>query len=610
MRSVAIGASVRGRLVVSMLVAAAGLASAAHAQTSFRMVARTGSAGVFGPGQGAGVLFDGGIDSPSLNQFGQVLFRGTVASTQGIYARWATDTTSSNVRQVNGGTAVPQTASGTGAAANFATSSAFNAAILSSRAVGGQAAYGFRIGSTTGAASDAGSGIQRLAFSGDAAPGAGGANFASSAVAGGNPYTGSNGHVLFLGTLAASTTSTPQTVTTVGSSNATGVWITDPSTNIPALVHRQNDDTGLGGGIRFATLTNTSLSVNGTGRFIGHSLLQNGTGFVSSVATTGTGQTIISNRGGSVQILARQGNAVVDETGAVSATDVYRTLTSSSDIGFNNAGHYTFEASRRNSVGGAQVGGTDMYADTGSGLRRIITSGGALPSISRARGSEFTGVNWGSSNDVTLGGGGHIGVVALGLTGTGVTVNVNSGAILRRETDATYTRVLRQGDVLLSQAANPGLPSDVAFSGLSGSSLSVNRWGEMLLLATLTGTNVNDVGFFNNTMLIGVDIFGNAVPLLRRGDLFDPGTRGGPLSIISIGIPSGNGGQDGRALGLNDNGEFVVQLDLGTYTTASSGPGTSSVTYTGLFVFQGIPAPGASVLLGLGGLLAARRRRD
>ncbi|MBY0263124.1 MAG: PEP-CTERM sorting domain-containing protein, partial [Phycisphaerales bacterium] len=72
----------------------------------------------------------------------------------------------------------------------------------------------------------------------------------------------------------------------------------------------------------------------------------------------------------------------------------------------------------------------------------------------------------------------------------------------------------------------------------------------------------------------------------------------------------GNGGQDGRALALNDMGEFVVSLDLGTYTTATSGAGTSSITYSGLFVFKGIPAPGASVLLGLGGLLAARRRRN
>lgn len=607
MRSVAFGASARGRVVASMVLAA-GLASAAGADTTFRLVARTGSDGVFGPGQGAGVFFDGGIDSPSINQFGQVLFRGTIASTQGIYARWATDTTSSNVRLVNGGTAIPLTATGTGAAANFAASSVFNSAVLSSKAVGGQAAYGFRIGASAGSASDQGSGIQRLSFSGDAAPGAGGALFATSAIASGNPYTGSNGHVLFLGTLAANASSTPPTVTTTGSSNATGVWITDPNTNIPALVHRQNDPTGIAG-ISYATIANTSLSVNGNGRFIGHTLLQNGTGFVSSVAATGTGQAVISNRSGSVQILARQGDAAVDETGASSSTDFYRTITSTSDIGFNDAGHYTFEATRRNSAG-TQVGGTDIYADTGSGLRRIVTSGGAMPSINRARGSEFTGVNWGSFNDVTLGGGGHIGLSASGLTGTGVTNNVNSGAVLRRETDGTFTRVLRQGDVLLSQAANPSLPSDVLYSGISTSGISVNRSGEMLFLASLSGTNVNGGGFFNNTMLIGVDVFGNAVPLLRRGDLFDPGTGGGPLSIINISIPSGNGGQDGRALALNDMGEFVVSLDLGTYTTATSGAGTSSITYSGLFVFKGIPAPGASVLLGMGGLLAARRRRN
>ena len=61
------------------------------------------------------------------------------------------------------------------------------------------------------------------------------------------------------------------------------------------------------------------------------------------------------------------------------------------------------------------------------------------------------------------------------------------------------------------------------------------------------------------------------------------------------------GNQDGRASNLDDNGNLVFTL---SFSDTMGG----SVTSSGVF-YTHIPSPGASGLLAVAGLVAARRRR-
>ncbi len=80
----------------------------------------------------------------------------------------------------------------------------------------------------------------------------------------------------------------------------------------------------------------------------------------------------------------------------------------------------------------------------------------------------------------------------------------------------------------------------------------------------------------------------------------------------------------GGPLPVGVNGQLQIQSRTGTsgrwfMTTTAAAPGTNSLTFGhgstlapqryGAFEIQAIPAPGAAALLGLGGLMATRRRR-
>jgi hypothetical protein len=117
-----------------------------------------------------------------------------------------------------------------------------------------------------------------------------------------------------------------------------------------------------------------------------------------------------------------------------------------------------------------------------------------------------------------------------------------------------------------------------------------------------TGSGI--VAAQNNFALFACDELGVTRLVAQSGTAFEvapgdvrivaPNVANALGSVLSLTL--GSGGQDGRGSSLNDSGLLTFAL---RFTDGSSG-----VFYTQ------IPAPGAAALLGFGGLIAARRRRN
>lgn len=575
-------------LIAAALVCVAG--SAASASIGFRTVALSGTDGGYGPGLGAGVTFTLVDSTPSINSSGQVAFRGSTIpqafAAEGVWFRAMPTISGTNSAVAREGEARP------GGGTYAAGSSGYNTIQLNDA---GDIA--FRLATGSGVfASQAGT-MKRVALASDIAPGTGDASYSTSPIASGMPLFNQSGAAAYVGSMLVGS-GTPPVAITSGSNNSSAIFIgtgdnsggTNP--NVTPVVRGTDWFAGLGGtsaDTKVSTFSQGTMAFNDNGHYVVSSTLQ-GSAIVTGTGATSNSVAIISNRSGSNDVIARVGNAAPDATGAASL-DVYRAL-STSAIGFNNLGHVAFTSSLRQ--GATQTVASALFSDAGTGtLRRLAGAGDAVGNVYAISDNtmplaEFSGLNYGTSatfstvllnhNDQLL-----------------YTANMSSGgqAVLLRDANGDTHRVARVGDIGFSP--DPFTTDGMGTSTFSGiSSLSLNALGQVAFTANLTGPGVS-VGLGNGSSLWAVDTDGARILVARSGTTFVDGL-GNSHIIQSIGFSGGTGNEDGRTSSFNDFGDLAFTLQF------TDGTGGAFVTH--------IPAPGALSLLGLGGLLITRRRRN
>jgi hypothetical protein len=562
---------------VLMLALVAGSTSALAGALPFTVVALTARDTAVGPGMGAGITFTA-LDQqqPAINAAGQVIFRATESSTnsQGVWTFGG----SSSTNIALAGTAMPG-----GGTYTAGSTGIFNAFSLTN-----SGEWAFRMGGSTGAFATSGGTPTRVALTGDVAPGTGGATYGA-LLTSAPRFSSDTGRVAFFSNLTAGTGS-PVVVATGANANSLGLWTGTPGSQSLAL--RRDDalfSLDAGGAVRVNSLNNLSLAINGGGRYVLSTTLQ---GTVTTGTAAGNDAAILSNRSGSLEVIARRGAAAPDATGAPSATDLYRDIPTGA-MGFNNAGRIAFATTLRNAAG-VQTATGALFTDTvGGTLKMHARIGAPMPTVYSPAGAplaEFGGVNWGGAwSNLTINAADKAVFFASGLTNTGAANN--TGAILTMDSSGTFTKVARAGDIAIINGAPLG---GHALFQSNFSNITMNASGQIAFSALLSGAGIAGGPGGNNSAMFGWDPSNGYCLIARTSDPFQVAP-GDVRTIASLGGLVSSGGQDGAARSLNDSGVLAFQL---SFTDGSSGIFTTT-----------IPAPGTIGMLGLAGLIAARRRR-
>lgn len=542
----------------------------AHAATAlgaitYTPIALSGTDGPLGPGMGAGVVF-GDLSSAvsGINNAGSLIFRGATTDATNSAGVW-TNTAGTNNAVAFAGAAMPD--------GGTYPNTGFNAPVINNA---GQAAW--RQGTNSLFSNSTGA-DGTVARTGTTAPGTGGATLNSMSFPA--PLMAQDGRVGFIGGLLVNT-GTPPVVISGATANAGGVWIGRAGSM--QLAMRQNDPvTAIAGdgSVRVGSFTSSGLSLSNGGKFLSLNALQ---GSVTTGATAGNDQALLTNRNGTLEVVARRG----DQAAGAPTGEFYRALGSST--GMNNAGRVVFSSSLRDAAGVTLTNGA-LFSDNNGSMRMVARGGTALPTISGANGAEFDGVNWGTSyTDPVINGNNVLAFKTGGMTGTGVSVGQNDSAIFTCDPTGTVTKIVRNGDTAPVGPADDG--SAVRFGSFQGG-LSLNARGQVAFVTLLSGFGVNGL-IGNNLALFATDLNGVVQTIVRRQSAFEVAP-GDVRTVASIGGISTTGGQDGRGVSFNDYS--VLTFSLG-FTDGTSGVFTATV-----------PAPGGLAVAGLGGLLAFRRRR-
>ena len=238
----------------------------------------------------------------------------------------------------------------------------------------------------------------------------------------------------------------------------------------------------------------------------------------------------------------------------------------------NNAGTTVFTAQIRLSSSGAGLR-TLWTENPESGLNLIAQAGDDSPGIN---------AQFGSFSDPLISGQGHI---AFRSQLTGDDVNSSNGSsVWITDENHTPTLIARAGDLA---AGTSGSAYFDRFNGTTSNfDMAINARGQVAFLADLTGVGVdgsNDLGLW------ATDTDGELHLIARTGDLFD--INPDPIvaeyrEIGSIGFMGGSGGQDGRGLSFNDNGQLVMSLRF-RGLEASYGVFTVNIPAPGIFICFG-----------------------
>jgi hypothetical protein len=560
-------------------------AATAPAALVYNTVALTGTDGTYGPGEGTGITyFSLTSNLPSINSAGQVLFRGQDSTTGNPNGLWLRNGNANALLGINGGAMPGGGTYPTGPAALFNSIQLNNA---------GQAAW--RLGAGSGAFGTTGGVPGRFILAGDFAPGTttSGPLAKFGSIANGMPLFNQGGQIATIANLTLDATLTPPVVATSGIGNSSGIWIGTPGN--AQLVLRQNDvlsSLDASGETRVGTMQSLGFVFNNNGKYAVVSSLQ-GANVVTGTGSLSNSTIIASNRNGSFEAIARHGSPAPDANGA-STTNLYRTISNSAP-GFNDLGHVAFNSSLRDSAG-TQTSAGALFTDAGTGtLRMVAKAGDAMPTIYSRSGtplSEFNGVTWGSIySNILLNGSDKMLFAASGLGNTGGTNNTSG--ILMMDGTGAFQKIERNGDVAIPGGAPNG--TDAFFS--STNSTQFNSLGQVAFFSSLTGVGVSG-GAGNSASLWVSDPDGSLIKIARASDPFEVAP--GDVRIITgIGVMATSGGQDGRAIALNDNGDLAFQLD---FSDGSSGVFTTHVP---------VPEPSTAGLLAVAAAsLAARRRRS
>jgi hypothetical protein len=331
--------------------------------------------------------------------------------------------------------------------------------------------------------------------------------------------------------------------------------------------------------------------------------------------TTGTNQGLFSTRNGFAEVIARRGDSYPDATGATFTSGVatdgiaYRSINTGGAMDMNNSGRVVYSATFRTTAGAVPTtGGTAaLFSDTSGTLRTIARNLSTVPaSIQSPAGDMKWGASWAAA---IINSGGTVAFTATGLSGTGITANTNDSGLFKMDSAGNYSKVFRAGESAPAWPAavgNPALNQSISganpvFSG-TPSNIAMNALGQMAFVNSLSGTGITTGLTGNQTGLFAMDTDGTIYLIAQKGMLFHVGP-GDDRIISSSGMASINttGNDDGRTSSLDDNGNIAFSL---SFSDTVGGAATSS----GVFYFH-IPSPGAACLLGMGGLVIARRRR-
>jgi MYXO-CTERM domain-containing protein len=401
-----------------------------------------------------------------------------------------------------------------------------------------------------------------------AAPGTAGAAFASNLNLTSSKVN-TAGQTLFNSTLTGGDTISGSWSTS-NLTNDSGIWFGGPSGL--SLLAREGDTAPGTGGAIFGDVTNiANHSINGAGKAAFVLGLRNATGAPGGV-TSSNAAAWWTNATGSLSLVARASDPVPGLTGVSYAANAAFAGHTPQD--FNNNNRLIYNAS----FGAGATSGVDSEAimtwTPAGGSSVLYRTGSPVPGALGA-----AGATWKTFNGTNMAGRlNNLDMLAFAsqIQGGGSTTS-NDEMIWVGPVGGTPQIIAREGDPV------PNLPG-------------VNLGGAMINASGLIFNNLNEAAF-TNTMSDGtVGLFvwdptaGLSMLLHTTQSGVVPGL--GTITNISLGNAGNN---DGGSAFLSDTGWLTF--------TATDSSGASAIVRTM------IPSPGSLAVLGLGGVLAMRRRR-
>lgn len=538
------------------LTAAAGsiamCAVTACGEVSYRLVARSGQRA---PGTNANIVF-GDFGFPSINSLGQTAFDASLYGV-GISEHSATGVWSEAAGSLQLTVRGQTQAAGVGAGLVFTPT--FDSVTLADSGVVAFAGHLLGPGVTTSNDDGiwtSGLGTQTLVIrEGDPAPGlAGGAAYLP------KPPISMNrsGQLAFLRSVVGPG-GTPLPVNQAIWSTSSGSLLLVASDGLKAP--------GTGPGVNFQSFGSRPPNINDLGR----------TAFLASVAGPGVITNInhegiwFEGWGGApgLALAVRAGDAAPGAGAGV-------TFVNLRNPSVNNAGQMVFLSSLRgSSVNGSNASG--IWAGSAGALELVARAGDSAPGISgEAQFSAF-------SSAPVINGAGRV-AFAANLEGEGITAANSRG--IWSDGLGPLALVARTGDTA------PGTGPAMTF--LHVDTPIINGAGQVAFRGLVSGSGV--VG--NQTGIWATDRNGILHLVIRTGALFDfdPDPNVVDLHIVNeVWFNDRSGGEDGMLMSFNAAGQLVFR--------AASGTGAN-----GVFVAT-VPAPGATALIGVYGLIAFRRQR-
>ncbi len=576
-----------GSGVACVLAAIAGLAVAsASAAPVYQPIALSNTTGPLGPNMGAGTAFTSAtgaaLAQASINNQGKVLFNGGIGAAGGPPFPGVTNI---GVFGWHGGLNQMHALSGDLASDGIA----YSTSLLFPNIKGGPAGGHYSFRETTNAAHTGNAGVETMAARvGMVMPGTGGATLNAVST---SPQTMLNdsGVIGFRGNLNTGT-GVPLVTTAAGVNNSNGLWSGTPGSL--QLRARAADATGIANvtlGTIDAGVGSALMDANGQFAFTG-GLQSAVAGTIVTGVTNGNDAGVFSTRTGSLQVIARRGDA----TPAGLANEEFRTF---STLASNSTGRIAFQSVNRIRTGATTTttGDAVLYTDVGGSLGEVVRQNQALPAS-----TGIANANWGGFySDLVMNNSGALAFKATGLGGTGVTTNVDNAGIFVRSSTGTISTIMQAGTPAVDA---PGTIYSTSFQ----SGFNFNNAGQVAWVSNLAddpnipGTAVwTDAlapagEFGNNLALYATDASGAVCLVVRKNDLVTLAP-GDTRRVRAFAVGATAGADDGRGEFMNDSGQIVVALTFSDFSSAI-------MLYT-------VPTPGSLALLGLGGLITARRRR-
>jgi MYXO-CTERM domain-containing protein len=354
--------------------------------------------------------------------------------------------------------------------------------------------------------------------------------------------------------------------------NDSGIWFS--GSGGASLIVREGDAAPGTGGAIFGDITSlANQSINASGHYAFRASLRGTTSLPGPGGVNSTNAAAFwTNASGSVSLVARASDPVPGLPGVSYATN--NAFAGHTPQDFNNNNRLIYNATFG---AGATTGVNDeamMTWTPGGGSSVLYRTGSPVPGALGAAGATwktFNGTNMAGrlNNNEML-------AFASQIVGGGSTTS-NDEMIWVGPVGGTPQIIAREGDPV------PNLPG-------------VNFGGAMINASGLIFNNLNEAAF-TNTMsdgTVGLFVWDPTAGLSMLLHTTQSGVVPGLGTITNISL--GNGGNnDGASANLSDTGWLTF--------TATDSTGASAIVRTM------IPSPGSLAVLGLGGLLAMRRRR-